>query len=78
MYLVLNKRTIIIVIISLVLVIFVTFACKQFIHAANTNWGLGFGKPGEQPTGNATAEFLKQYDSYFITPTRKKTCIFDV
>jgi len=32
------------------------------------NWGLGFGgvAEGGQPTGNATAEELKQYDAYYV------------
>ncbi len=32
------------------------------------NWGLGFGgvADGGQPTGNATAEELKQYDAYYV------------
>ena len=33
---------------------------------AGQNWGLHFPKNGEQPTGPATPEHLKQFDSYFI------------
>ena len=35
------------------------------IEAAVDNWGLGFGESGKElpPTGNATAEELKQYDT---------------
>ncbi|MED9902955.1 MAG: polysaccharide deacetylase family protein [Lachnospiraceae bacterium] len=29
------------------------------------NWGLGFGKEGTTPTGNASAEELKKYDAYY-------------
>ena len=38
------------------------------------NWGLGFGgvADGSQPTGNATAEELKQYDAYYVGKTDKK------
>lgn len=38
------------------------------------NWGLGFGdvKNGGQPTGNATAEELKQYNAYFVGPINEK------
>lgn len=38
------------------------------------NWGLGFGgvAEGGQPTGNATAEALKQYDAYYVgSPDQK-------
>ncbi len=40
--------------------------------AANTNWGLGFGKEGEQPSGNASASFLKQYNAYYVGAADKK------
>ena len=30
------------------------------------NWGLGFGTEGEKPTGMASAETLKEYDTYFV------------
>lgn len=38
----------------------------------NTNWGLGFSKNGQQPTGNATVEFLKKYNAYFLGSTEGK------
>lgn len=40
--------------------------------SANNNWGLSFQEPGKPPVGNATAEFLKQYDSYYVDPTEEK------
>ncbi len=30
------------------------------------NWGLGFGKEGTRPAGNASAEELGKYDAYYI------------
>lgn len=36
------------------------------------NWGLGFGAEGTQPTGNVTAEELKQYDAYYVGDKEKK------
>lgn len=30
------------------------------------NWGLGFGAEGAKPTGNATAEQLKEYNAYYV------------
>jgi len=35
------------------------------VYAGN-NWGLHFPKDGERPIGNATAEYLAQFDAYFI------------
>lgn len=36
------------------------------------NWGLGFGADGAQPTGNASAEQLKEYNAYFIGASEEK------
>ena len=33
---------------------------------AGNNWGLHFPKDGERPIGNAKAEYLAQYDAFFI------------
>ena len=30
------------------------------------NWGLGFGKSGEKPKGNATVDEMKQYNAYYM------------
>ncbi|HEX3027471.1 MAG TPA: polysaccharide deacetylase family protein, partial [Clostridia bacterium] len=40
--------------------------------AANTNWGLSFRAEGQTPIGNASSEFLKQYDAYYVGNTSKK------
>lgn len=37
-----------------------------------TDWGLGFGESGTQPTGNATAAELKKYDAYYVGSSDKK------
>ncbi|MDR0404442.1 MAG: polysaccharide deacetylase family protein [Oscillospiraceae bacterium] len=38
-----------------------------------TNWGLRFTQSGKQPIGNASAEFLKGYNSYFVGSNDSKT-----
>lgn len=40
--------------------------------AAATNWGLRFGKNGETPVGNASADFLKQYNALYTGDTTEK------
>ncbi len=40
--------------------------------AANTNWGLRFAKDGETPVGNASAEFLGQYNALYTGNTGEK------
>ncbi len=43
------------------------------VSVLNDNWGLSFPNPGEPPVGNATADYLKQYDAYFTGDTSQKT-----
>ncbi|MCL2217716.1 MAG: polysaccharide deacetylase family protein [Defluviitaleaceae bacterium] len=39
-------------------------ACQTYAYA--DSWGLHFTKDNERPQGNATAEYLAQFDAYFI------------
>ena len=36
------------------------------VASTTENWGLGFGESGTQPTGNATPEELRKYNTYYI------------
>ncbi len=47
-------------------------AVSVVTNAANTNWGLHFGKSGETPVGNASAAFLKQYRALYTGNTAEK------
>lgn len=40
--------------------------------AADGNWGLSFQQEGQTPVGNATPDFLKQYDAYYAGDSAKK------
>lgn len=40
--------------------------------AAEANWGLSFQKDGATPIGNATKDFLKQYNSYYVGNENEK------
>ncbi|MGN0704326.1 MAG: delta-lactam-biosynthetic de-N-acetylase [Lentihominibacter sp.] len=40
--------------------------------AADGNWGLSFQQEGEAPVTNVTAEFLAQYDGYYMEDTDRK------
>lgn len=42
------------------------------LQLSSEDWGLGFGEPGTQPTGNASAEDLAWYDAYFIGDDSEK------
>jgi len=48
------------------------FTCVVSVFAGQ-NWGLHFPKDGSRPTGPATAEHLKQFDSYFMGAENSKT-----
>ena len=68
MYFILSKKNILFIIISLILVILFTLYCKTFILAnKNTNQGLSFNNgTGNPPSANATSEYLKNFNAYFI------------
>ena len=36
------------------------------------NWGLGFGKDGTKPTGNATCDEMKKYNAYYMAGGEEK------
>lgn len=40
--------------------------------APSENWGLGFGQEGTQPTGNATVEELKKYNTSYVGSNTEK------
>ena len=72
MYLTIDKKHII-----LSLVICTILACSigfvyNNVFAAKGNWGLSFKENGKIPDGNATSDFLKQYNSYYIGDTTQK------
>jgi len=44
---------------------FVLSLCYTNIHAGDS-WGLAFPTEGEQPRGNATIEYLQQFDAFYV------------
>lgn len=40
--------------------------------SADGNWGLSFQQKGQTPVGNATADFLKQFDAYYAGDPSQK------
>ena len=40
--------------------------------SADGNWGLSFPNEGQMPVGNASADYLKQYNAYYGPDTREK------
>lgn len=48
------------------------FSASLPASSQKTDWGLGYRKNGEMPTGNASHEFLKKYDALYGVPTDEK------
>ena len=42
------------------------------VSMESENWGLGFGKEGQKPTGNATVAELAEYNAYFMAEGDEK------
>lgn len=42
------------------------------VQQETENWGLGFGKEGEKPVGNASVAEMKQYDAYYMAEGEEK------
>lgn len=80
MFLIIKKKHIIAAAAGLLALIMIPVGIRCFAGAgtaaaakASTDWGLSFQEEGKTPVGNATADFLKQYDSYYVgNPSEKK------
>lgn len=77
---VLNKKQIGVALLCAVLIAAVPFFAVLLTNtrltataAANTNWGLSFQQEGQPPVGNATTDFLKQYNAHYVGDTSQKT-----
>lgn len=75
MIFVMKKKTLIVGICLLAILLAGVGLCRggMSVSVLNDNWGLSFPTPGEPPTGNATAEYLRQYNAYFTGDTNQKT-----
>jgi Predicted xylanase/chitin deacetylase len=55
------------------IVFLLVFTCLPLsVSAAEGNWGLSYGEPQEQPTGNASAEELLENNAYFVDTGEEK------
>lgn len=72
MYITIDKKHIILCLIIFSVILTSTWAIYNNIFASNGNWGLSFKEKGSSPNGNASAEFLKNYDAYYIGNTDEK------
>lgn len=79
MFLIIKRKHIIAAVAGLLALIMIPIGIRCFAGAgsaasakASTDWGLSFQEEGKTPVGNATADFLKQYDSYYVGNTTEK------
>src|SRR5574344_363146 len=72
MYITIDKKHIIICLIVFTIIAVSTWTVYNNIFATNSNWGLSFRKKGNTPEGNASSEFLKQYNAYYVGNTNEK------
>jgi len=42
------------------------------LASADGNWGLSFQQEGKPPVGNATGEYLKQFNAHYVADTEEK------
>ena len=49
-----------------------TVLSTGIIRSDSENWGLGFGKEGEKPKGNATVDEMKEYNAYYMAEGEEK------
>ena len=47
-------------------------ASRETMATPVTDWGLGYGQEGEQPTGNASQEYLQQFGAYYVGSKEEK------
>jgi len=51
--------------------------CVEVLPTAATDWGLSFQTEGEPPVGNATVDYLKDFDAYYVAPDKRIYLTFD-
>jgi len=51
----------------------ITILFTNNIFGETKDWGISFPNPGEAPTPDETAEYLRQFDSYYIGNTSDKS-----
>ena len=78
-YFVMTKKHIIGLVACLLVLILIPVACGLVRHEAvqtaapgNTNWGLSFQQEGQPPVGNASAEYLSQFDAHYVDSSGEK------
>ncbi len=80
MYIIIRRKHVLTAVSMIVLAV-LTVVCSSRLFwqgeaatdSSCVNWGLGFSEEGKPPTGNASAEFLRQYDSWYLGETDQKT-----
>lgn len=76
MYWIVRAKHVALAVVGLMLLIPVAAALSaersSVTTAGSVNWGLSFREEGKAPTGNATAEYLSQYNAYYVGGSDEK------
>lgn len=73
-----SKKTLSYISILVVFVLIVTFSYVNItkdikeVFTEITNWGLSFQVEGKTPQGNASSDYLKKFNSYYVDNTEEK------
>lgn len=66
MYITIKRKQIILSLVICLIITFSVILIYDNVFASKTNWGLSFKEEGIAPEGNASVEYLKEYDAYYI------------
>ncbi len=76
MYITVHKRVILTLFACLALILLIPFGSERLgesVPASAVDWGLSFGKNGEAPIANKSADYLGKFDAYYMgNPNEKK------
>jgi len=70
-----NKFLIILFIVMLMIIMLIWNGLSNLsvsVSAGVSNWGLKFNEEGSVPIGNASIEFLRKYNAYYVGDTENK------
>ena len=78
LYITVHKRTVLALFICLAAILLIPFGAEKLgttdaVSVSATDWGLSFQKEGEAPVANASQDYLKKFDAYYMgSPKEKK------
>ena len=72
MYITISKKNILVATFVCMILAFIMCLVYDNVFASKSNWGLSFKEEGVVPEGNATKDFLSNYDAYYVGNENEK------